>query len=472
VPIAQHFEGHEICGDFDDWINGIVLFPPKSSVHPTRRGVREYADIINDYLESIRTGWPAGYFPTGLPKNPAPGAAPLTGPAAPATPLPEFGDLEVTLASAPAGCESAESLIVPGESAALAGSGFAASEGVTLTLYVDDTAYPLGAATADSAGDLATTVSIPSGLPVGNAGTVEALGAGPDGVGRLLFDLVQIESSTSVDGDGDGVPDGCDNCPGDSNSDQSDVDGDGQGDVCDLCPTELINDEDGDGLCASADICPLDPDNDVDADGVCMPDDNCAITANATQDDTNGDGIGDACEALACYNIDLTVQLAGKGEIIADAPNCGLEGYFDGTSVTLEAAPTAGNFFTGWTGGITSLANPLETTVSSALSLTANFCDDPLDADCDTIQDAADNCTLVPNTEQTDSDGDNFGNACDADLNNDGVVNGLDVGPFVSQFGTVGPGADFNSDGVVNGLDVGPFVDMFGQAPGPSGLVP
>ena len=61
---------------------------------------------------------------------------------------------------------------------------------------------------------------------------------------------------------------------------------------------------------------------------------------------------------------------------------------------------------------------------------------------------------------------------CDADLNNDFVINGLDVGPFSDQFGTAGPDADFNGDGVVNGLDVGPFVGMFGQAPGPSGQGP
>jgi Intracellular proteinase inhibitor/Bacterial Ig domain/Periplasmic copper-binding protein (NosD) len=36
------------------------------------------------------------------------------------------------------------------------------------------------------------------------------------------------------DGDGDGVPDVCDNCPFLANSDQGDRDGDGQGDACDL----------------------------------------------------------------------------------------------------------------------------------------------------------------------------------------------------------------------------------------------
>jgi len=103
------------------------------------------------------------------------------------------------------------------------------------------------------------------------------------------------------------------------------------------------------------------------------------------------------------------------------------------------------------------------------------------DTDNDGIGDSADNCTNVPNgpsipdaggNSQLDSNADGFGNACDADLNDDGVVNGLDVGPFTDQFGTTGPDADLNGDGVVNGLDVGTFTNAFGQTPGPSGLAP
>jgi hypothetical protein len=40
----------------------------------------------------------------------------------------------------------------------------------------------------------------------------------------------------SLDQDDDGIRDGLDNCPADSNSGQSDIDGDGAGDVCDVCP--------------------------------------------------------------------------------------------------------------------------------------------------------------------------------------------------------------------------------------------
>jgi hypothetical protein len=54
-----------------------------------------------------------------------------------------------------------------------------------------------------------------------------------------------------VDSDGDGVPDGSDNCPGDSNAAQYNEDGDDRGDACDACPHRSGavpgGDADGDG---------------------------------------------------------------------------------------------------------------------------------------------------------------------------------------------------------------------------------
>lgn len=93
-----------------------------------------------------------------------------------------------------------------------------------------------------------------------------------------------------------------------------------------------------------------------------------------------------------------------------------------------------------------------------------------LDSDSDGVLDYADNCKAVINPEQQDTDGDNFGNACDADFNNDGLVNSLDLGLFKTMFFTAGNvQADHNGDQIVNSLDLGLFKARFFEPVGPSG---
>ena len=91
-------------------------------------------------------------------------------------------------------------------------------------------------------------------------------------------------------------------------------------------------------------------------------------------------------------------------------------------------------------------------------------------ADVDTVLDYRDNCLLVTNPNQRDTNGDGFGNICDADLNNDGQVNLSDFSLFRSAFGKTSPDADFNGDGQVNLSDYSAFRSMFGSEPGPSGI--
>jgi len=169
------------------------------------------------------------------------------------------------------------------------------------------------------------------------------------------------------DTDSDGTPNDQDNCWGTSNPDQDDADGDCSsyiqpylidphcGDVCDNCPAISNSDQlnrDGDSVGDACDPCLRDPNNDQDGDGICMgigfqnpktgDQDNCPSTANTDQTDSDGDGLGNAC----------------------------------------DNAPTD--------------PNP-----------------DQADDDGDSVGDVIDNCRGLSNPGQEDTDGDGLGNVCD-----------------------------------------------------------
>lgn len=95
-----------------------------------------------------------------------------------------------------------------------------------------------------------------------------------------------------------------------------------------------------------------------------------------------------------------------------------------------------------------------------------------VDTDGDGIPDASDNCTLVANADQRDTNGDGFGNICDPDLNDNGFVNAADQAILRSRLGTADPDADLDGNGVVNAADIGILRPYLGQPPGPSGVAP
>jgi len=103
------------------------------------------------------------------------------------------------------------------------------------------------------------------------------------------------------------------------------------------------------------------------------------------------------------------------------------------------------------------------------------------DTDGDGVDDAIDNCTLVANgptitdaggNSQRDTDGDGYGNVCDADLDGDLQTNLFDFSLFRTAYLTPGPDADFNGDGTVNLVDYSAFRQMYLSPPGPSALNP
>lgn len=97
-----------------------------------------------------------------------------------------------------------------------------------------------------------------------------------------------------------------------------------------------------------------------------------------------------------------------------------------------------------------------------------------IDSDSDGIADADDNCQHVANPDQCNTNAgegagqDSFGNACDADFDNNGVVNTFDLTIMRNNYGAVGVNdADIDCNGIVNSFDLGEMRAMFGTAPGP-----
>jgi hypothetical protein len=92
------------------------------------------------------------------------------------------------------------------------------------------------------------------------------------------------------------------------------------------------------------------------------------------------------------------------------------------------------------------------------------------DVDADGVADGEDNCTRVANPDQTDSNHEGFGNACDTDLDGDCVTNFIDLGILKGEFFGDDPDSDFDGDGLVNFVDLGIMKSYFFFPPGPSGV--
>jgi hypothetical protein len=107
------------------------------------------------------------------------------------------------------------------------------------------------------------------------------------------------------------------------------------------------------------------------------------------------------------------------------------------------------------------------------VGLTAAF-----DSDVDGVADPLDNCLLIPNSAQLDANGDGYGNICDADLNNSGLVTTADFAVLRSLLNLAAAAspaaaaADLNGSGTVTTADFAILRNQLNLAPGPSGLHP
>jgi hypothetical protein len=118
------------------------------------------------------------------------------------------------------------------------------------------------------------------------------------------------------------------------------------------------------------------------------------------------------------------------------------------------------------------------------LTVAAPRIDDEGDRDGDGVDDDEDNCRDHANPLQRDTDGDGFGNRCDPDVDDDGLVNtswgriypvdargDLETIALTVRSGPYNPDHDLDGDGVVDAQDLALAQLWLFRAPGPSGRV-
>lgn len=158
-----------------------------------------------------------------------------------------------------------------------------------------------------------------------------------------------------------------------------------------------------------------------------------------------------------------------------------------GDSGSVDFAYVAGTWYLLASGPRSGQGNPLGLSETHRDALAAWVYPSRVDDfDGDGVHNASDNCALVANGDQVDADRDGFGNACDADLDQDGLAGGTDwitltscvVRWFeITSRGETGPPgdvdcreSDLDGDGYVGGSDVSIFLSRFGDPPGPSSV--
>ncbi|KAK2566477.1 Cartilage oligomeric matrix protein [Acropora cervicornis] len=232
-----------------------------------------------------------------------------------------------------------------------------------------------------------------------------------------------------------------------------------------------------DGFAGDGEECEQDPDLDaIPVKGlsctlhVCRKD-NCIFVKNLDQEDTDKDGVGNACDN--CVNVHNTLQIDTDGDGQGD--ECDNDKDGDGILNTVDKCAklnATGDQVDDDGDGIGNLCDNCPKN-SNRLQVRLSSLPIEIGGDGDGVLDEFDNCPDLPNGEQADADGDNKGDACDEDQDNDGIANILDNCRLISnsrqehqklaydvEVNPVGDACvnDFDADGVPDDDDMCPHV--------------